>query len=128
MQKNSYFGHFFKTAIAYFLLKEKIKHILIAHFNSLSNVNFGFYQGPGTDIFRRDYELERMYEETLNVDFDDEYEKRVESEMVAVLNEVDRIGSDLGIITSSRMQEVDASWLTRWLIGEEKDLVPPKRR
>jgi translation elongation factor EF-Tu-like GTPase len=68
-----------------------------------------------------------MYEENLNVNFDDEYEQRVESEMMAALNEVDRIGSDLGVITSSRMQEVDASRLSRWLIGEEKDLLPPRR-
>ena len=69
-----------------------------------------------------------MYEESLNVVFDDEYEKRIESEMAAVLNEVDQIGSDLVLITSNRMQEVDSSRLTRWLIGEEKDLLPPKRR
>ncbi|XP_078152717.1 phosphoinositide phosphatase family protein isoform X2 [Carex rostrata] len=85
-------------------------------------------EGPRRDIFGHDHELERMYEESLNVVFDDEYEKRVESEMAAVLNDVDQIGSDLVLITSNRMQEVDSSRLTRWLIGEEKDLLPPKRR
>ena len=69
-----------------------------------------------------------MYEESLNVVFDDEYEKRIENEMSAVLNKVDQIGSDLVLITSNRMQEVNSSRLTRWLIGEEKDLLPPKRR
>ncbi|KAJ1694472.1 hypothetical protein LUZ63_011170 [Rhynchospora breviuscula] len=85
-------------------------------------------EGPGRDIFGHDYELECMYEKTLTVVFDDEYEKRVQSEMTGVLNDIDQIGSDLGLITSNRMTEVDSSRLTQWLIGEENDFFPPKRR
>lgn len=45
----------------------------------------------------------------------------VEEEMEAALQEYNQIGADLGIIpTACKSIAEDPSWLTRWIIGEEK--------
>ncbi|BBG96008.1 Phosphoinositide phosphatase family protein [Prunus dulcis] len=79
-------------------------------------------QGPGIEPFKNDREMEKHYADALHMGtiniVDD---AAVEVEMEAALKEYDQIGSDLGSIpTSCKSLAEDPSWLTRWIIGEEK--------
>ncbi|KAJ3681440.1 hypothetical protein LUZ60_015929 [Juncus effusus] len=83
-------------------------------------------EGPGRDIFRKDPEVEKWYEEALSLAFDEAYESKTELEMESALNETELIGSDLGVVTSYRARQVDASKLSQWLIGDDV-LFPVKK-
>ncbi|KAK9929771.1 hypothetical protein M0R45_026854 [Rubus argutus] len=79
-------------------------------------------QGPAIEPFQNDREREKHYADALHLGtiniLDD---AAVEAEMEAALKEYDQIGSDLGSIpTACKSFAEDPSWLTRWIIGEEK--------
>lgn len=79
-------------------------------------------QGPAIEPFQNDREREKHYADALHMGtiniLDD---AAVEAEMEAALKEYDQIGSDLGSIpTACKSFAEDPSWLTRWIIGEEK--------
>ncbi|XP_018507948.2 phosphatidylinositol-3-phosphatase SAC1 [Pyrus x bretschneideri] len=79
-------------------------------------------QGPGIEPLKNDGEMEKHYADALHMGtiniVDD---AAVEVEMEAALKEYDQIGSDLGSIPAScKSLAEDPSWLTRWIIGEEK--------
>ncbi|CAN6678690.1 unnamed protein product [Malus baccata var. baccata] len=79
-------------------------------------------QGPGIEPFKNDREMEQHYADALHmgtINIVDDAD--VEVEMEAALKEYDQIGSDLGSIPAScKLLAEDPSWLTRWIIGEEK--------
>lgn len=79
-------------------------------------------QGPAMEPFQNDTEKEKHYAEVLQMGTIDIVDDPVvEEEMEAALQEYNQIGSDLGIIpTSCKSLAEDPSWLTRWIIGEEK--------
>lgn len=71
--------------------------------------------------FENDIEREKHYADVLSMGMADVTDDAVEAEMRAALNEYDRIGADLGIIPSTcKSFTEDLSWLTRWIIGEER--------
>lgn len=71
--------------------------------------------------FENDTEREKHYADALCMGTVDVSDDAVEAEMRAALKEYDQIGADLGIIPSScKSFTQDPSWLTRWIIGEEK--------
>ncbi|KAM1366199.1 hypothetical protein FF1_044285 [Malus domestica] len=79
-------------------------------------------QGTGIEPFKNDREMEKHYADALHMGtiniVDD---AAVEVEMEAALKEYDQISSDLGSIPAScKSLAEDPSWLTRWIIGEEK--------
>ncbi|TQD91947.1 hypothetical protein C1H46_022463 [Malus baccata] len=79
-------------------------------------------QGTGIEPFKNDGEMEKHYADALHMGtiniVDD---AAVEVEMEAALKEYDQISSDLGSIPAScKSLAEDPSWLTRWIIGEEK--------
>ncbi|KAB1204733.1 Phosphoinositide phosphatase SAC1 [Morella rubra] len=78
-------------------------------------------QGPAMEPFENDIEREKHYADVLSMGMADVTDDAVEAEMRAALNEYDRIGADLGIIPSTcKSFTEDLSWLTRWIIGEER--------
>ncbi|KAI4313394.1 hypothetical protein L6164_026380 [Bauhinia variegata] len=79
-------------------------------------------QGPALDLLQNDHDLEQHYADILSMDsFDIVDDPAVAAEMEAALKEYDQVGADLGIIPEScKFFAEDPSWLTRWLIGEEK--------
>lgn len=80
-------------------------------------------QGPAMEPFENDTEREKHYADVLRMGMADIVDDAVEAEMSAALNEYDQIGADLGIIPSPcKSFTEDPSWLTRWIIGEEKVL------
>ncbi|KAG2691272.1 hypothetical protein I3843_08G002100 [Carya illinoinensis] len=80
-----------------------------------------FCQGPAMEPFENDSEREKHYADALCMGTVDIVDDAVEAEMRAALKEYDQIGADLGIIPSScKSFTEDLSWLTRWIIGEEK--------
>jgi len=81
-----------------------------------------FLQGPAFELFQDDHEREQHYADALSVSsFEIINEAGVAAEMEAALKEYDQVGADLGIIPSScKFFADDPSWLTRWLIGDEK--------
>ncbi|KAK4256235.1 hypothetical protein QN277_009128 [Acacia crassicarpa] len=78
-------------------------------------------QGPDMELFRNDPESERHYADVLTLSSYDMVNDVVAAEMEAALKEYEQVGADLGIIPSScKYFAEDPSWLSRWLIGEEK--------
>lgn len=79
-------------------------------------------QGPATMSFQNDPEREKHYADLLRMGAIDVIDDAsIEEDMEAALKEYDDIGVDLGIIPSScKYFAEDPSWLTRWIIGEEK--------
>ncbi|XP_004515384.1 phosphatidylinositol-3-phosphatase SAC1 isoform X1 [Cicer arietinum] len=79
-------------------------------------------QGPAFELFQNDHEREQHYADALSMSsFEILNDVAVGAEMEAALKEYDQVGADLGIIPSScKFFADDPSWLTRWLIGEEK--------
>ncbi|KAJ7949684.1 Phosphoinositide phosphatase family protein [Quillaja saponaria] len=79
-------------------------------------------QGPAMEPFPNDPEREKHYADALRmgiVNIVDDAD--VEAEMKAALEEYDQVGADLGISPAScKSFARDPSWLTRWIIGEEK--------
>lgn len=79
-------------------------------------------QGTAMDLIQNDTEMEEQYTDFLgmgSIEFEDG--DAVEAEIAAALKEYDQIGADLGVIPSScKYFTEDPSWLTRWIIGEEK--------
>lgn len=74
------------------------------------------------DPFQNDAEQEQHYADVLQMDtIDIVDDATTEEEMEAALKEYEQIGADLGISPlSCRSFAGDPSWLTRWIIGEEK--------
>ena len=74
------------------------------------------------DLIQNDTEMEEQYTDFLgmgSIEFEDG--DAVEAEIAAALKKYDQIGADLGVIPSScKYFTEDPSWLTRWIIGEEK--------
>lgn len=72
--------------------------------------------------FEHDLDREKHYADVLRMNTIDLVDNAaVESEMEAALKEYNQIGADLGILPkSSKSFAADPSWLTRWIIGEEK--------
>lgn len=91
-------------------------------FHFLNIVKCCNVQGPGIEPFKNDGEMEKHYADALHtgtIDIGDD--AAVEVEMEAALEEYDQIGSDLvSIPASCKSLAEDPSWLTRWIIGEEK--------
>ncbi|XP_022152421.1 phosphoinositide phosphatase SAC1 isoform X2 [Momordica charantia] len=79
-------------------------------------------EGPATMSFQNDPEREKHYADLLRMGAIDVIDDAsIEEDMEAALKEYDDIGVDLGIIPSScKYFAEDPSWLTRWIIGEEK--------
>ncbi|XP_059459748.1 phosphatidylinositol-3-phosphatase SAC1 isoform X1 [Corylus avellana] len=78
-------------------------------------------QGPAMEPFENDAEREKHYADALCMGTVEIVDGAVEAEMTAALKEYDQIGADLGIIPSScKSFTQDPSWLTRWIVGEEK--------
>ncbi|XP_054811658.1 phosphatidylinositol-3-phosphatase SAC1 isoform X2 [Prosopis cineraria] len=79
-------------------------------------------QGPELELFHNDLESERHYADVLSLSsYDMINDDVVAAEMEAALNEYEQVGADLGIIPSScKYFADDPSWLSRWLIGEER--------
>ncbi|KAJ8769901.1 hypothetical protein K2173_008983 [Erythroxylum novogranatense] len=78
-------------------------------------------QGPTMEPFQPDPEREKHYADALLVNTIDVDDSNIEAEMEAALKEYDQVGADLGIVSiSSKSLAKDPSWLTRWIIGEEK--------
>ncbi|KAF3445442.1 hypothetical protein FNV43_RR10618 [Rhamnella rubrinervis] len=79
-------------------------------------------EGPAMEPFQNDTEREKHYAEVLcmgTIDIVDDVV--VQEEMEEALQGYNQIGADLGIIpTSCKSIAEDPSWLTRWIIGEEK--------
>lgn len=72
--------------------------------------------------FQNDTEREKHYAEVLCVGMIDIVDDAVVlEEMEEALQEYNQIGADLGIIpTACKSSAEDPSWLTRWIIGDEK--------
>lgn len=72
--------------------------------------------------FQHDLEREKHYSDVLQMNTIDVVDDAsVEAEMAEALKEYDLIGADLGIFpVSCKSFTEDPSWLTRWIIGEEK--------
>ncbi|MED6167933.1 Phosphoinositide phosphatase sac1 [Stylosanthes scabra] len=79
-------------------------------------------QGPSLELFQSDSEREQHYANALSTSsFEIVDDGAIAAEMEAALKEYEHVGTDLGIIpTSCKFFADDPSWLTRWLIGEEK--------
>ncbi|KAK7258261.1 hypothetical protein RIF29_32840 [Crotalaria pallida] len=79
-------------------------------------------EGPALELFKNDPEREQHYADALSMSsFELGNDAAIAAEMEAALKEYDQVGTDLGIIpTSCKFFADDPSWLTRWLIGEEK--------
>lgn len=79
-------------------------------------------QGPWAEPFEDDLEKEMHYADILRMNSIDIIDDAaVEAEMEAALKEYSQIGSDLGIIPlSCKSLSEDPSWVTRWIIGDEK--------
>lgn len=79
-------------------------------------------QGPAMMSFQNDPEREMHYADLLRTGAIDVIDNAsIEEDMEAALKEYDEIGVDLGIIPSPwKYFAEDPSWLTRWIIGEEK--------
>ncbi|PON85051.1 SAC domain containing protein [Trema orientale] len=79
-------------------------------------------QGTAMEPFQNDAEEEQHYADVLRMDtIDIVDDATTEEEMEAALKEYDQIGADLGISPlSCKSFAVDPSWLTRWIVGEEK--------
>ncbi|KAJ6693649.1 hypothetical protein OIU85_004429 [Salix viminalis] len=79
-------------------------------------------QGAAMDPFEHDLEKEKHYADVLRMNTIDVVDDSdVEAEMEAALKDYERIGADLGILPMScKSFATDPSWLTRWIIGEEK--------
>jgi len=79
-------------------------------------------QGPALELFQNDSEREQHYADALSTSSHEIVnDTTVAAEMEAALKEYDQVGADLGIIPRScKSFGDDPSWLTRWLIGEEK--------
>ncbi|XP_028792327.1 phosphoinositide phosphatase SAC1 isoform X2 [Neltuma alba] len=79
-------------------------------------------QGLELELFHNDPGSERHYADVLSLSsFDMVNDDVVAQEMEAALKEYEQVGADLGIIPSScKYFAEDPSWLSRWLIGEEK--------
>lgn len=78
-------------------------------------------QGPALELFQNDPEREQHYADALMSSSEIVNDAAIAAEMEATLKEYDQVGADLGIIPSScKFFADDPSWLTRWLIGEEK--------
>lgn len=79
-------------------------------------------QGPALEPFQNDLEREKHYADALSlgkVDIVDD--ATIEKEMGIALEEYNQIGADLGIIPMScKSFSKDPSWLTRWIVGDEK--------
>ena len=79
-------------------------------------------QGPAMEPFEHDLDREKHYADVVRMNAIDVLDdSAVEAEMEAALMDYDRIGADLGIVPMScKSFAADPSWLTRWIIGEEK--------
>lgn len=79
-------------------------------------------QGPAMEPFQHDPEREKHYADVLRMNAIDVFDDTViEAEMEVALKEYDQIGADLGIILMPcNSFAEDPSWLTRWIIGEER--------
>uniref|UniRef100_A0A7N0VMF0 SAC domain-containing protein n=1 Tax=Kalanchoe fedtschenkoi TaxID=63787 RepID=A0A7N0VMF0_KALFE len=79
-------------------------------------------QGLSIEPFEQDLEKEKHYAEVLHLGEVDSIDtETVEAAMEAALGEYADIGSDLGILPENCNHFAeDPSWLTRWIIGEEK--------
>ncbi|KAJ6757892.1 POLYPHOSPHOINOSITIDE PHOSPHATASE [Salix koriyanagi] len=79
-------------------------------------------QGAAMEPFEHDLEKEKHYADVLRMNTIDVVDDSdVEAEMEAALKDYERIGADLGILPMScKSFATDPSWLTRWIIGEEK--------
>lgn len=91
--------------------------VFFTHINQSWNM-----QGPALELFENDPEREQHYADALSMSsFEFVNDAAIAAEMEAALKEYDQVGADLGIIpTSCKFFADDPSWLTRWLIGEEK--------
>ncbi|KAJ6422154.1 hypothetical protein OIU84_027156 [Salix udensis] len=66
-------------------------------------------------------EASGWYGDTLLGDQDEGNDSTAEADMEAALMDYDRIVADLGIVPlSCKSFAADPSWLTRWIVGEEK--------
>jgi hypothetical protein len=72
--------------------------------------------------FEHDLDKEKHYANALRMSTIDVVDDSgVEAEMEAARMDYERIGADLGILPlSCKSFATDPSWLTRWIIGEEK--------
>ncbi|XP_011003983.1 PREDICTED: phosphoinositide phosphatase SAC1-like isoform X1 [Populus euphratica] len=79
-------------------------------------------QGAAMEPFEHDLDREKHYADVLRMNAIDVLDdSAVEAEMEDALMDYDRIGADLGIVPMScKSFAADPSWLTRWIIGEEK--------
>ncbi|XP_019465463.1 PREDICTED: phosphoinositide phosphatase SAC1 isoform X1 [Lupinus angustifolius] len=79
-------------------------------------------EGPALELFQSDTEREQHYADALSMSsFEFVNDSVIAAEMEAAIKEYDQVGADLGIIPKScKFFADDPSWLTRWLIGEEK--------
>ncbi|XP_061364160.1 phosphatidylinositol-3-phosphatase SAC1 isoform X2 [Gastrolobium bilobum] len=79
-------------------------------------------QGPALELFQNDSEREQHYADALSMSSSEIVnDAAVAAEMEAAIKEYDQVGADLGIIPKTcKFFADDPSWLTRWLIGEEK--------
>ncbi|KGN63262.2 phosphoinositide phosphatase SAC1 isoform X2 [Cucumis sativus] len=79
-------------------------------------------EGPAMMSFQNDPEREMHYADLLRMGAIDMIDNAsIEEDMEVALKEYDEIGVDLGIIPSPcKFFAEDPSWLTRWIIGEEK--------
>ncbi|XP_023550064.1 phosphoinositide phosphatase SAC1 [Cucurbita pepo subsp. pepo] len=79
-------------------------------------------EGPAMMSFQNDPEREKHYADLLRMGAIDVMDNAsIDEDMEAALKEYDEVGVDLGIIPSScKYFAEDPSWLTRWIIGEEK--------
>ncbi|KAJ6975538.1 phosphoinositide phosphatase SAC1-like isoform X2 [Populus alba x Populus x berolinensis] len=79
-------------------------------------------QGPAMEPFEHDLDKEIHYANALRMSTIEVVDDSgVEAEMEAALMDYERIGADLGILPlSCKSFATDPSWLTRWIIGEEK--------
>ncbi|KAH8490145.1 hypothetical protein H0E87_022604 [Populus deltoides] len=79
-------------------------------------------QGPAMEPFEHDLDKEKHYANALRMSTIDVVDDSgVEAEMEAARMDYERIGADLGILPlSCKSFATDPSWLTRWIIGEEK--------
>ncbi|KAL9667250.1 hypothetical protein QQ045_001601 [Rhodiola kirilowii] len=79
-------------------------------------------QGLSIEPFEQDLEKENHYAEVLHLgEVDSIDNEAIEAAMEAALDEYNDIGADLGILPENcNYFAEDPSWLTRWIIGEEK--------
>ncbi|KAJ6297285.1 hypothetical protein OIU78_022924 [Salix suchowensis] len=79
-------------------------------------------QGSAMESFEHDLDIEKHYADVLCMNTTDVLDdSTAEADMEAALMDYDRIVADLGIVPlSCKSFAADPSWLTRWIVGEEK--------